>query len=72
MLSDLDQHGGLLMGVAKIVSTERVQQIAMQKSASVKNKKSAPIVMKGPKGQAVQVNIGSGLEKTAQVNDVYK
>jgi hypothetical protein len=60
------------MKVGKVVGMEQLQQIAAQSSAKVKKPEPVNVEMKGADGASVEVKIGSGLEKTAMFNTIYK
>lgn len=61
------------MNVGKLVSSQRVQQMAAQDSLKTQNVKPKSVKMQAtPDQPAVEVKIGSGLEKTALLNNIYK
>lgn len=61
------------MSVGKVVSPQQVQQIAAQGALKNQNVKPAKVKMQAAANQpAVEVKIGSGLEKTAMLHSIYK
>jgi hypothetical protein len=60
------------MKVGKVVGMEQLQQIAAKSSAKVKKPEPSTVEMKGANGESVEVKIGSGLEKTAMFNAIFK
>lgn len=61
------------MKVGKIVPPEQLRQMAVGSAAKSKNVEQKRVQVQATKnGPSVEVKVGSGLEKTAMANAIYK